>query len=58
MLLGLSSRNSDKLPVYVSGYTLSLSLGSIHPLGSIYYRIFIDTIIIDKELISYLRTEE
>ena len=37
---------------------LSLSLGSIHPLGSNYYRIFVDTIMIDKELIFYLRTEE
>ena len=37
---------------------LLLNLGRIYPFGSNIYCILIDTIIIDRELIFYLRIEE
>ena len=55
MLLGLSSRNSDNIPLYINGYA---PIDLFRENTSNYCLISIDTIILDKVLIFYLRTEK
>ena len=58
MLLELSNLNSDKLPVYVSGYTPIAQFREHISIRFNKYCILIDTIIINRELIFYLQIEE
>ena len=57
-LMGLSSLNSDNLPVYVNGYTTFASFKENTSIRSQLCFISIDTIILDKVLIFYLWSDK